>query len=153
MRGNEREYPLSPDLLRVMGRAREAAHHMGEKYLSTEHILTGLTCDSLPCTVRFWRLLGLNGAQVQEVFQRPSYRSEENFPPDKMPFTPRASQMLLLAWSEAQAMGATSLDIQHLTLGMLREERGLAGRVLRDLGVTLETARAVALSLTKEQQE
>src|SRR3990172_1688071 len=59
---------------------------------------------------------------------------------DKMErFTQRARRVLSLAHEEAERMHHNYIGTEHLLLGLMREEGGVAGRVLRELG--LDTAR------------
>ena len=57
-------------------------------------------------------------------------------------FTERARQVVVLAQDEARALRHNYIGTEHILLGLLREEEGLAARVLRSLGVTLEEVRA-----------
>jgi ATP-dependent Clp protease ATP-binding subunit ClpC len=56
-------------------------------------------------------------------------------------FTERARQVVVLAQDEARALRHNYIGTEHLLLGLLREEEGLAARVLETLGVTLEQSR------------
>jgi len=56
-------------------------------------------------------------------------------------FTPRAQQALALARREVDRMGQGRVGTEHLLLGMLREGKDVAARVLKSFGVGLETAR------------
>ena len=57
-------------------------------------------------------------------------------------FTERARQVVVLAQEEARTLGHSYIGSEHILLGLLREEQGLAARVLESLGVTLERVRA-----------
>ena len=57
-------------------------------------------------------------------------------------FTERARQVLVLAQDESRLLGHNYIGTEHLLLGLLREEEGLAARVLDALGVTVEEVRA-----------
>ena len=57
-------------------------------------------------------------------------------------FTERARQVVVLAQDEARLLRHNYLGTEHLLLGLLREERGLAARVLGSLDVTLEEVRS-----------
>ena len=55
---------------------------------------------------------------------------------DKMErFTQRARRVLSLAHEEAERLHHNYIGTEHLLLGLIREEGGIAGRVLRDLGL------------------
>jgi len=60
-------------------------------------------------------------------------------------FTERARQVVVLAQEEARALGHGEVGTEHVLLGLLREQEGIAARVLAELGVTLERTRAEAL--------
>ncbi len=50
-------------------------------------------------------------------------------------FTQRARRVLSLAQEEAERLQHNYIGTEHLLLGLMREEGGVAGRVLRDLGL------------------
>ena len=56
-------------------------------------------------------------------------------------FTQRARRVLSLAHQEAERSRQSSIGTEHLILGLMDEEGGVAGRVLRDLGMTPERVR------------
>jgi ATP-dependent Clp protease ATP-binding subunit ClpC len=57
-------------------------------------------------------------------------------------FTERARQVVVLAQEEARALAHNYIGTEHLLLGLLREEEGIAARTLESLGVTIEEVRA-----------
>src|SRR5205085_10923551 len=57
-------------------------------------------------------------------------------------FTERARQVVVLAQDEARGMKHNYIGTEHILLGLLREEEGLAARVLERLDITIEEARA-----------
>jgi ATP-dependent Clp protease ATP-binding subunit ClpC len=56
-------------------------------------------------------------------------------------FTERARQVVVLAQDEARALQHNYVGTEHVLLGLLREEQGIAARVLESLGVTIEAVR------------
>ena len=58
-------------------------------------------------------------------------------------FTQRARRVLSLAHQEAERARQNNIGTEHLILGLMDEEGGVAGRVLRDLGMTPERVREV----------
>jgi ATP-dependent Clp protease ATP-binding subunit ClpA len=60
----------------------------------------------------------------------------------QVPFTPRAKKALELTLREGIALGARELRGEHLVLGLLRTDDGVAAKVLQKHGVALDTARA-----------
>jgi len=63
-------------------------------------------------------------------------------------FTQSARQVLSLAHQEAEKLHHPQIRAEHILLGLLQENNGVAGRVLRELGVDLERAREMVLRVT-----
>jgi ATP-dependent Clp protease ATP-binding subunit ClpC len=68
-------------------------------------------------------------------------------------FTERARQVVVLAQEEARALKHNYIGTEHLLLGLLREEEGLAARVLSTLDVTIEYVRESVRSIVGEGGE
>jgi ATP-dependent Clp protease ATP-binding subunit ClpC len=63
-------------------------------------------------------------------------------------FTQRARRVLSLAHQEAERMRHNYIGTEHLLLGLIREEGGVAGRVLRELGLEVERVQEIVERLT-----
>ncbi len=63
-------------------------------------------------------------------------------------FTQRARRVLSLAHQEAERMRHNYIGTEHLLLGLIREEGGVAGRVLRELGLDAERVQEIVERLT-----
>src|SRR2546430_7377408 len=68
-------------------------------------------------------------------------------------FTERARQVVVLAQDEALALKHNYIGTEHLLLGLLREEEGLAARVLESLEVSLEEVRAQVARIVGQGEE
>jgi ATP-dependent Clp protease ATP-binding subunit ClpC len=66
-------------------------------------------------------------------------------------FTQRARRVLSLAHQEAERTRHNSIGTEHLLLGLIEEEGGVAGRVLRELGLTSERVREVVERVTSRE--
>jgi DNA-binding transcriptional regulator YhcF (GntR family) len=64
----------------------------------------------------------------------------------ELPYTARQKKVLELAMSEAGHMGHDYIGVEHLLMGLIREEKGIAAQVLWKYGLTVETARALVFS-------
>jgi ATP-dependent Clp protease ATP-binding subunit ClpC len=62
-------------------------------------------------------------------------------------FTERARQVVVLAQDEARTLKHNHIGTEHILLGLLREEEGLAARVLESLDITVEEVRAQVVEL------
>jgi ATP-dependent Clp protease ATP-binding subunit ClpC len=63
-------------------------------------------------------------------------------------FTQRARRVLSLAHQEAERMRNNYIGTEHLLLGLIREEGGVAGRVLRELGLEVERVQEMVERMT-----
>jgi ATP-dependent Clp protease ATP-binding subunit ClpC len=68
-------------------------------------------------------------------------------------FTERARQVVVLAQEEARALRHNYIGTEHILLGLLREEEGIAARVLESLGVTVEAVRAQVARIVGQGDE
>jgi ATP-dependent Clp protease ATP-binding subunit ClpC len=68
-------------------------------------------------------------------------------------FTERARQVVVLAQDEARTLKHNYIGTEHILLGLLREEDGVAGRVLEALGVTVEAVRAQVARIVRQGDE
>jgi Clp amino terminal domain, pathogenicity island component len=126
---------------RTLELARTEAPRLHHSFVGTEHVLLGL--------------LALENGVVPNVLKRMGVDREglrkqvENwvsiFPPKKMParlpYTPRVKKSLRLAVREAKAAHHACVGAEHIFLGLLLEGDGVAGRVLKNLGLSSETTR------------
>jgi ATP-dependent Clp protease ATP-binding subunit ClpC len=67
-------------------------------------------------------------------------------------FTPSARQAIVLAQDEARALGHDWVGTEHLLIGLIREDAGIAARALRGLGLALEDVRARAVELVGRRE-
>src|SRR5207237_8030561 len=86
--------------------------------------------------------LGVERERMREVLARTVLRGQLPTPEDQLSYTSRAKAVLELARAEARVSKAGTVDTQHLLLGLVREDRGIAAQVLLDFGVTIEKTRA-----------
>jgi ATP-dependent Clp protease ATP-binding subunit ClpC len=64
-------------------------------------------------------------------------------------FTQRSRRVLMLAQEEAERLQHASIDTEHLLLGLMREEGGVAHRVLTDLGVDQQHLESLVQELSQ----
>lgn len=132
----------------VLAQAREEALALGHEFIGCEHLLLGLlTSHGIGITVL--RNLGVDATQASELVKRARKHGtlDERLTAADLPYTSPAKRTLELAMSEARELQHSTLGTEHLLMGLLREERGIAAQVLRSLGVTVEGARAEMLRI------
>jgi ATP-dependent Clp protease ATP-binding subunit ClpC len=125
---------------RVVFFAQEEAGRLGENYVSTEHLLLGLVRESDSVAARILETLGVSASRVRTEIERQVTKGDGRTGPD-MQLTPRAKRVIDLAYDEARQLNNNYIGTEHLLLGLIRENDGLAGRVLAKFGVDLDRTR------------
>jgi DNA-binding transcriptional regulator YhcF (GntR family) len=119
--------------------AREEAIRMRHDYVGTEHLLLGVArLDG------FLPRFGLTPAEVTnrvEISVRRGKAPVEEL--RELPYTSRAKKVLEYSMASSRALQHSYVGAEHLLLGLLREERGIAAQVLVSLGLDLESASRV----------
>ncbi len=129
--------------------AREEAERHQNDYLGTEHLLLGLLRDEDGIPIAVLRKLGLNTEQVRLEVERNLPSGMGNLAFGEIPFTPRAKKVLELAIEEARLLGHNYVGSEHLLLGIIREEEGIGGKILRNLGAHLLGARQLTINFVR----
>ena len=121
--------------------ARQEAPRLNHGFVGTEHVLLGLLALEAGVVPNVLKKMGVD----REGVRRQIENWVSNFPPSKMPgplpYTPRVEKSLRLAATEAKVSQHACVGAEHILLGLLLEGDGVAGRVLRDFGLSPETTR------------
>jgi ATP-dependent Clp protease ATP-binding subunit ClpC len=138
---NEELNNFTPRAQQVLALARQEASRFNHNFIGTEHLLLGLIRLGQGVAINVLQKMGVDLQAVRaEVEKLVGTGSEQKITGD-IPPTPRVRKVLALAAKEAKALNHTYIGTEHILLGLLREGEGVAARVLRNLGVDLETAR------------
>jgi ATP-dependent Clp protease ATP-binding subunit ClpA len=120
----------------AQGEARALRHH----YIGTEHILLGLLREEDGLAARVLEACDVTLERVRAQVVR-IVGSGEVITSDQLPFTPRAKKVLELSLRESLSLGHNHIGTEHILLGLLRENEGVAIRVLLDCGEEAEALR------------
>jgi ArsR family transcriptional regulator, arsenate/arsenite/antimonite-responsive transcriptional repressor / arsenate reductase (thioredoxin) len=126
---------FTQEAIQVVFLAQKETKRLSHQYIGTEQILVGLLAKETGIAAQVLTSLGANLEQVQRLVEQRIGHGKGT--PDTIPWTPRATQTLRLAAEQAQQMGNNHIETEHLLLGILLEEQGMAVRVLEDLGINL----------------
>ena len=125
---------------RVLGLAQEEAERLQHGQIGTEHLLLGLMREEGGVAGRGLRELGLDPRRVEDLVVRHT-DSGERKPGMNLELSAGTKKVLELAVDEARRMGHHYIGTEHLLLGLVRQQEGVAIDVLRRLGVTPEEVR------------
>jgi hypothetical protein len=116
--------------------AQEQARALGHSQIGTEHLLLGLLAEREGLASRVLASLDVRAEAVREQVVAICGSGPESAGPRQIPFTPEAKKVLERALREALALGHDYIGTEHLLLGLVRDEDGLATRLLvRRLGM------------------
>ena len=139
----------------VLDLARREAARRNHPYVGTEHILLALLeeGDGIAVTALQNLNVSLEGIQ-QSIDQIITSGTDKVSNPHELPFTTRAKKALELSMREAQNLEHEYVGTEHILLGLLCEETGIAAQVLRhNTGLTEEKARAEVRRLIDDPPE
>jgi ATP-dependent Clp protease ATP-binding subunit ClpC len=141
-------YNFTERVRKVLAMAREEAARLHHEYVGTEHILLGLIREGEGVAAAVLQNLSVDLDDIQQKIEETVKKGKaaQATGPD-LPYTSRAKKVLELAMGEARELNHSYVGTEHLLLGLLREEKGLAAQVLSDAGVNLDAARAETLRL------
>ena len=126
--------------------AQEEARSLKHNYIGTEHLLLGLLREEEGVAARVFDKLEISVEEVRAAVVR-IVGSGEEVPQGQIPFTPRAKKVLELALREALSLGHNYIGTEHILLGLIREEEGVATRILLDLDADPEKIRTEVMQL------
>jgi ATP-dependent Clp protease ATP-binding subunit ClpC len=125
---------------RVVVLAQEESRLLDHDYIGTEHLLLALSHEGEGVAARVLKDSGVELTALRAEVERRVPRGDGQ-PAGHIPFTPRAKKVLELSLREALSLGHNYIGTEHLLLGLLREEEGVAAQVLTGMGLELEAVR------------
>ena len=133
---------------KVMQLANQEAQRFNHEYIGTEHILLGLVKEGSGVAANVLKNLDIDlrkiRLEVEKIVQTgpPTWSTM-----GKLPQTPRAKKVIEYSIEEARNLNHNYVGTEHLLLGLLREQEGVAAQVLMNLGLKLEDVREEVLNL------
>jgi ATP-dependent Clp protease ATP-binding subunit ClpC len=132
---------------KVMALANQEAQRFNHEYIGTEHILLGLVKEGSGVGANVLKNLGIDLRKVRLEVEKLVKSGPEMVTMGKLPQTPRAKKVIEYAIEEARNLNHNYVGTEHLLLGLLREQDGVAAQVLLNLGLKLEEVREEVLNL------
>ena len=120
--------------------AQEEARTLKHNYIGTEHILLGLLREEEGLAARVLESLDITVERVRAQVVR-IVGSGEEVTSGQIPFTPRAKKVLELALREGLALGHNYIGTEHVLLGLVRENEGVAARILLEFDADADKVR------------
>jgi hypothetical protein len=147
-RGRRASAPLTrfgPDARRAVVEAQKAARTLGHDHVDTEHLLLGILAagpEAVGRTMLTRRGMTTGTVQAEVVS---SVGRGADAPAGHIPFSAGAKKALELSLREALSLGDRRIGTEHLVLALVREQKGVAARLLAEQGI--EHAQVVSFVL------
>ncbi len=128
--------------------AKEEAEKRQNDYLGTEHLLLAVLKEEDGLPVAILKRMGITPEEVRLEVERNLPQGTNIMAFGDIPFTPRAKKVLELAVEEARLIGHNYIGSEHIFLGLIREEEGIGGKILRSFGANLLGARQLTINFS-----
>ncbi len=130
---------------KVMSFARQEAMKFNHEYIGTEHILLGLVQEGSGVAANVLKNMTIDLDKIRHEVEKIVKTGPSMVTMGQLPFTPRAKKVLELSLEEASQLSHNYIGTEHLLLGLIRENEGIAAQVLMNLGVKLDEVREEVL--------
>jgi ATP-dependent Clp protease ATP-binding subunit ClpC len=127
--------------------ANQEAQRFNHEYIGTEHILLGLIKEGSGVAANVLKNLEVDLRKIRLEVEKLVQSGPDMVTMGKLPQTPRAKKVIEYSMEEARNLGHNYVGTEHILLGLLREQEGVAAQVLMNLGLKLEEVREEVLSL------
>src|SRR6188472_3894018 len=132
---------------KVMQLANQEAQRFNHEYIGTEHILLGLVKEGSGVAANVLKNLDVDLRKIRLEVEKIVQSGPDMVTMGKLPQTPRAKKVIEYAMEEARNLNHNYVGTEHLLLGLIREQEGVAAQVLMNLGLKLEDVREEVLNL------
>ena len=132
---------------KVMQLANQEAQRFNHEYIGTEHILLGLVKEGSGVAANVLKNLDVDLRKIRLEVEKLVQSGPEMVTIGKLPQTPRAKKVIEYSMEEARNLNHNYVGPEHILLGLLREQEGVAAQVLMNLGMKLEDVREEVLNL------
>jgi ATP-dependent Clp protease ATP-binding subunit ClpC len=132
---------------KVMQLANQEAQRFNHEYIGTEHILLGLVKEGSGVAANVLKNLDVDLRKIRLEVEKLVQSGPEMVTMGKLPQTPRAKKVIEYSMEEARNLNHNYVGTEHILLGLLREQEGVAAQVLMNLGLKLEEVREEVLNL------
>jgi ATP-dependent Clp protease ATP-binding subunit ClpC len=127
--------------------ANQEAQRFNHEYIGTEHILLGLVKEGSGVAANVLKNLDVDLRKIRLEVEKLVQSGPEMVTMGKLPQTPRAKKVIEYSMEEARNLNHNYVGTEHILLGLLREQEGVAAQVLMNLGLKLDDVREEVLNL------
>src|SRR3954469_19108524 len=132
---------------KVMQLANQEAQRFNHEYVGTEHVLLGLIKEGSGVAATVLRNMDVDLRKIRNEIEKIVQAGHEMVTMGQLPQTTQAKKVNEYAIEEARNLNHNYVGTEHLLLGLLREQEGVAAQVLMNLNLKLDEVREEVLNL------
>ena len=132
---------------KVMQLANQEAQRFNHEYIGTEHILLGLVKEGSGVAANVLKNMDIDLRKIRQEVEKLVRSGPDLVTMGRLPQTPRAKKVIEYSMEEARNLNHNYVGTEHILLGLLREQEGVAAQVLMNLGLKLDEVRKEVLNL------
>ena len=137
-------YKLTPRAKQSLSVCKKEAQNLKNRYAGTEHLLLGLLNIGDSIITEILEEFGIDLDELRIIiYDNISQEGDEPVSIEDIQFTPRVEKVMAIAHKCAERLGRDKLDVDHIFLGLLYEQDGVANSILNSLGVNYNNVKDV----------
>jgi ATP-dependent Clp protease ATP-binding subunit ClpC len=141
---------------KVMSLSRQSAQRENSEFIGTEHILLGLIEEGGGVACKVLKILKVEPQKITDEVKKMLTTDRSSMPVaimGQLPFSPRSKRVIELAGEAMAQLGNDVVGTEHLLLGILKENEGIAAQALINLGFKLDVVRDTILEVLGKDVE
>ncbi|MFL2544518.1 MAG: ATP-dependent Clp protease ATP-binding subunit [Longimicrobiales bacterium] len=146
-------YNFTDRVRKVLSLAKEEAVRLLHDYVGTEHILLGLIHEGGGVASAVLERLGADSDEIHQSLQEYIKKGDTAPSADDLPYTSRSKKVLDLAMGQAAEMNHSYVGTEHLLMGLVLEDKGIAGQVLQRSGLKADQTKKEILEILRPHSE
>ena len=138
---------------RVLFFARYEASQFGASTITSAHLLLGLVREAERTTMQMLEQMGISIKDLKErIISQAAYKKQVAATTVEIPLSEETKRVLHYALKESMSLNHKYVGVEHILLGILRDEHAFASQLLTEMGADLYRAKEILLDLLKEEK-
>jgi len=138
---------------RVLFFARYEASQFGASTITSAHLLLGLVREAERTTMQMMEQMGVNIQDLKErIISQAAYKKQAAATTVEIPLSEETKRVLHYALKESMSLNHKYVGVEHILLGILRDEHAFASQLLVEMGADLYRAKEILLDFLKEEK-
>lgn len=137
---------------RVLFFARYEASQFGASTITSAHLLLGLVREAEKTTIQILEQMGINVQELKERIISKNLPKKQVSTSVEIPLSEETKRVLHYAMKESMSLNHKYVGVEHILLGVLRDEHAFASQLLIEMGADLYRAKEILLDILKEEK-